>query len=525
MLIELLKTGEYKVGAFNTPSYQKYSLSFDLSNFTISVKFTTAPLSAFEGNTQNEKLHAKIALSNKMRVQFLVEVQQKHNIDLNIKDTNYFYPDISEDGRLIINTSGVIKLIDQLYSAHKEEIYAQALWFIKVLLLKDKQKITEAFTDVDCIEYDTEQNNWNYIYVSPELNNMPNLAETVTKAMSLGIAYLINVNSRDIQETHHRIKGVDYKAVTLKDDNYEKFTNIYDEIDEAEAKKQTEQKQVAPAPAAANNTNTSAVKVRRFPSKYHGKGAIDSSPKPKPTRPAPQPPLINSGTPAKAAATPSADTSIPQSLTSDAASTKISAIEKPPTESVVSSLNAPSPLPPPRSSSMPIDLNSVVDLQSAKNFLEEHIYKNNAIYTYKAIYLKMIKETFNKLSTQNGNVDQRDIITELCDLFDYIDEKQRKEKVNLRKNPWYDTLFRKQNTSNWITTVREIRNAAYERLIAIANEKFPGQPEQQIVYMKPFRDRKLFAEHLDNSIFNIFHNTKTVQKIDEQISVRTVKQC
>jgi hypothetical protein len=542
MLIELLKAGEFKVGESKNNQHEDYKLLLNQADLTITIQLYTAPLATFPGTNQGNKVIAQQAKFDEMKSKFIQECTVNYKIPF--KPEDIITQDAPNSKTLIIKRQGVDKLIDKLYEDHKNEVFAEALFFIRELLSKDKTKIREAILDVDFLDYTIEQGDWDYITFSLEIDDMANIASYVARALSKGIIYLLDEKEENVQTyiydndklNEPKIRNV----VRLNPTTYNKFAALYVTQEEELPATQVDEKTFvaaqpsvtslqppAPIPAATTTPVKTTVAQKRPVSRYspakpaapnHSTHAADAKKielaAKKPAAPVPLPRTEETNIQKPAAPTlsqdnhaqPSALVPLPRSGNSNQ-------------EHIMQS----SAMSAPPSLARRGELNVVVDLQSAKKYLDEHLYNQNTQYQFKKVYLDLIMSIFMRVCTKRGDADQRDITTELCDLFDYINEKNRKNKINLHKHPWYDAFFSKNNTQQWITCIRQIRNATCDQLIGLASEKFPGNPNGQAAFIARYRDRKLFTKHLDNTIFNDFHDTKTAQRIEEQISMRTIK--
>lgn len=182
-----------------------------------------------------------------------------------------------------------------------------------------------------------------------------------------------------------------------------------------------------------------------------------------------------------------------------------------------------------------IDLKSSNLIAGSLNYYQAMLYLDKYIFSQprkphseKDDIIKLVETIFLKVE----NTD------DLCKLYDYITLPQNKDKINIHLHNIADTIFFwKSNTKSWQAMMTKIRLHAYQTLITEANNKqiveearnfippiiladqnTKPYPEDQLAYLKKYRNRKLFNEHKTNNPLSFMYNTKTTQDMDRKIA-------
>ncbi len=183
-----------------------------------------------------------------------------------------------------------------------------------------------------------------------------------------------------------------------------------------------------------------------------------------------------------------------------------------------------------------VDLNTINIPQDSLDYFQALLYLDQYIFNHpkkshpeKAQIIKIVETIFLKVK----NTD------DLCKLYDYINLKNNKEKINIHLHNIADTIFFwKSNTKSWQSMLTTIRSHAYNTLIAEANDKtivetatpylaippleaqdMKPHPHDQLSYLKKYRNQKLFTDHKTNNPFCFIYNTKTTQDMDNKINM------
>ncbi len=161
-----------------------------------------------------------------------------------------------------------------------------------------------------------------------------------------------------------------------------------------------------------------------------------------------------------------------------------------------------------------------IDYTTAKKTLDDNIFNlhKKPLYVDKEPLTNTVKETFKGLNDLDA----------VCDLYDYITAPERKEFVNIHKNPIYDSIFRKPNTTSWQELVHEICEHAFSLLMKkvrlegitvgnlINDESSHTQIDSDdIRTLNLYKQRRVFAEPRANSSFLRLFRTNTVKAIEK----------
>jgi hypothetical protein len=114
------------------------------------------------------------------------------------------------------------------------------------------------------------------------------------------------------------------------------------------------------------------------------------------------------------------------------------------------------------------------------------------------------------------NSKEERILQAMCDLFNYINRGEHKIRINTHKNRRYDSLFSKNNTNAWTDMMKVIRDQAYQLLMELVDKE--PDTNKKIALLEKMSNQAIFIEHRTNSFFNRFHDTKTVNAINQKIA-------
>ncbi len=168
-----------------------------------------------------------------------------------------------------------------------------------------------------------------------------------------------------------------------------------------------------------------------------------------------------------------------------------------------------------------MDLEEISDINSAKTFLDQHVFNLvNFNYENKSMYINTVISVFRqliwyqKMQPVNQKYSQTEIINQLCDLYDYINQPQNKDKINIHKHPWLDNKLNIVNTSSWQKMVGDIREISLTLLIGEAERL---QLASRAEFLQDYCYRNLFREHRDNGFFRKKESkTSSVEKINQK---------
>jgi hypothetical protein len=169
------------------------------------------------------------------------------------------------------------------------------------------------------------------------------------------------------------------------------------------------------------------------------------------------------------------------------------------------------------------DISDISDINSAKNYLSQRIFSLvNVNYDDKSTYVSTVESAFRqlidyyKVQPLNQKFSATEIINQLCDLYDYINLPENKDKINIHKNPNLDNKLGIINTSSWQKMVGVIREMS---LTILFEEAEKLQPASRADYLQDYCYRYLFKEHRSNRFFRKKESiTKSVEKINQKMA-------
>jgi hypothetical protein len=163
-------------------------------------------------------------------------------------------------------------------------------------------------------------------------------------------------------------------------------------------------------------------------------------------------------------------------------------------------------------------IDSVRDFATAKAHLDRLLFGVPVQpYAIKEAIRALIIEVFHHVKS-GSPAENRHVIDELCDLFDYINQPNHKAKINIQKNPTLDWIFSRPNSDSWRSIVEYVRIQATAQLFSDADSIHLFIPADKIRFLNDRRNKALFAEHTSNKFLATLGRTKAVEEIDKKIS-------
>ena len=160
-------------------------------------------------------------------------------------------------------------------------------------------------------------------------------------------------------------------------------------------------------------------------------------------------------------------------------------------------------------------LAEIQGIHGAMHYLDDNIFLLKTSIN-KHVAINHIKKVYVQLLQHGMNSKEERILQAMCDLFSYINRGEHKIRINTHKNRRYDSLFSKNNTNAWTDMMKVIRDQAYQLLMELVDKE--PDTNKKIALLEKMSAQAIFVEHRTNSFFNRFHDTKTVNAINQKIA-------
>lgn len=140
----------------------------------------------------------------------------------------------------------------------------------------------------------------------------------------------------------------------------------------------------------------------------------------------------------------------------------------------------------------------VTDLQTAKQYLDNNLYPSivSKQLTEDKLIISRIETLFMALLIAKRNdsveVNSRNVLDDICDLFDYMNQTDNKQKLN---NGFCSSFW---NYSTWQGVISAVRGIANRTLTSLLNKIQDQDLYQQ--FSQKYAAKAVFAEHTSNNL-------------------------